>query len=108
MTCSTPPGKAQRSYVLRLLNGLLAWETTVSRGRLPRICRDSDEFSSRLMLIERLMSDTPADLARLGFPNPLPSAATMLRQTITELEGRAGLAGVAATPEPPTTSGTAS
>lgn len=89
MTCSTPPATAQRNYVLRLIKQLLAWETSISHGSSPPF--PMDELNSRLILCDRLLTAPLQDLATLGFPTPLPSAATILRMTLTGLERRAGL-----------------
>lgn len=86
MMSMTPLEKAQRNYVLRLVRGLLAWETSISRGgSLPF---PETEISSRLILMDRLLTATAADLATLGLPNPLPSPGELLQQTIRGLERR--------------------
>ena len=86
MKSTTPLEKAQRRYVLQLVKGLLGWETSISRGGslpFPEI-----EMSSRLILMDRLLTATAADLATLGLPNPLPSPGELLQQTIRSLERR--------------------
>jgi hypothetical protein len=52
---------------------------------------DCHDLSSRLILCDRLLTVRPADLAILGLPVPLPSAGTLLMQTIAHLEVQAGL-----------------
>lgn len=86
MTSTTALEKAQRRYVLQLVKGLLAWETSISHGGslpFPEI-----EISSRLILMDRLLTATAADLATLGLPNPLPTPGELLQQTIRGLERR--------------------
>jgi hypothetical protein len=88
MISSTPPGLAHRNYVLRLINELLAWETKISSGDLPKPTTDPDELSSRLMLIDRLLTAPVADLATLGIPTPLPRPAELIDRTLMMLEAR--------------------
>ena len=76
--------------MLRLINELLAWETKISCGILPGPTTDPDELSSRLMLIDRLLTAPLADLAHFGVPTPLPTPEQLIDRTLMMLEARRG------------------
>jgi hypothetical protein len=65
----------QQRYVLRLVRELLSLETSLRRGRSPW---SMDETSSRLLLIDRLLTQPLTELESIGLPVPLPRAAVII------------------------------
>lgn len=74
----------QRRVALRLVKDLLVLETLLKRGRSPY---SIVETGSRLLLIDRLLNASSADLATLGLPMPLPSPAAIIDAKIRTLSG---------------------
>jgi hypothetical protein len=82
----TTSRKPSQTYLLKLVKELLALETSISHGT----CRfSSEELAGRLLLVDRLLTAPLEDLATLGMPVPLPTAAAIIRTTLTALQARA-------------------